>query len=223
MNIKIIHILNDLKSNREIKSVNSISRLSEYDIEYIQYITPKYTNDAWKLQTPLMGWKRHGSGHYGAFSSFKNAILTHFTDNLDAIIVVESDCVLSDEISYDFFVNEVYNSIYFSIKHNLFMFSFGSRYFNNILQSPILELDTEYPNFCKTNNIILNHCILFTKNIRNLLLYEYLHSAWDSPDIWHNGIFNKYSDLYSMGITLTPYTFQYEGISMIDGIYKERT
>jgi hypothetical protein len=221
--IRIVHILNNIDTDREINSIKSISNLNQYGVEYIQYITPRYNNDAWRLQTPISNWKRHGSGHFGAFLSFKNATLNYFTDDLDAFIITESDCILSEHITYDFFIKELYNAIEFSKKYKLFMFSFGSRYFNNILQSPILELDAEYPNFCKTNNIILNHCILFTKPIRNLLLHEYIHSNWDSPDIWHNCIFNKYRDLYSMGIVKSPYTFQHQGISMIDGIYKDRS
>jgi hypothetical protein len=223
MKIRVVHILIDTYSERERKSIESMSKLSQFDIEYIPYITKRYTNDVWKIQQPIDGWKRHSSSHYGAYLSFKDVVLRYFTEDLDAFMVLESDCVLSDNIGIEFFKDEIINSINFSKKHNIFMFSFGNRYYNNILQSPILYIDSEYPHFCKTNKIILTHCVLFPKHIREILLYEYIHSNWDAVDIFHNKIFSKYTQQYSMGITTKPYTFQNEGVSHIDNIFKLRS
>jgi hypothetical protein len=223
MKIRVVHILNNLSSSRENASVECMSSISNYNIEYIQYITPKYNNDAWLLQTPIDGWSNHSRGHFGAFLSFKYSVLNYFTDDLDAFLIVESDCVLGDNISFDFFTEQLYSSIIFSIRYNVFMFSFGSRYYNTVLQSPIIKLDDKYPNFCLTDKIILNHCILFTSKVREVLLFEYIHNNWDSPDIWHNTIYNKYSNLYNLGITTYPIMYQHEGVSSIDNIMKYKS
>jgi glycosyltransferase involved in cell wall biosynthesis len=223
MKIRVVHILIDVDSERERESIRSMSKLQDYGIEYIKYITQRYDNDAWKLQVPIDGWKNHSNTHYGAYLSFKDIFLRYFTNDIDALIILEADCILSDEISYDFFVDEIYNAIEFSKKNNVLMFSFGNCYCNNILQSPEVSVDIDYHNFYITDKIILNHTVLFTNNVRELLMYEYIHSNWDVSDIWHNSIFNKYKKDYNLGITRRPYTFQHEGISMIDTVFKRKS
>lgn len=65
------------------------------NIEYVQNINKRYQGDDWKNVEPLWGWANHGPGHYGAFISFKSAIENHFTDDLDAFMILEADCILT--------------------------------------------------------------------------------------------------------------------------------
>lgn len=222
MKIRAVHLLIDVESEREKKSIESMSKLQNYGVEYIQYITTKYNNDAWTIQTPYDGWKRHGPGHYGAFLSFKDIILKYFTDDLDAFIFLEADSVLHENTDVGYFYNQIEKSIEFCIKHNVYSFSFGYTHYNNILQSETVLLDEDYQDFYLTNKIICAHFLVFSQKIRKLLLYELVFKPWDAIDIWLNKSFYENKDKFDLklGINKNPHTYQCEGMSMIDGHIK---
>lgn len=211
-NIKATHILVDVTSEREKKSIESMSAI-QHDITYIQCINERYVGEEWKRNVPINGWRNHGEGHYGAFQSFKKAILENFTEDLDALLLFEADCVL--EVDKDFFLKNVRQAIIFCEKHDLPYFSFGPRVVNNYVESIELKKDFEYPDFIITNNIIEAHCVLITKKYRNYI-FDCLSNSWDSPDLWFNKIFEK----YNMGITLNQLAYQTLGVSMIDNCIK---
>lgn len=222
MKIRAAHILIDTKSERETASIHSMSKIADYGIDYVPYITQKYTGDVWKYQTPYDGWLRHGPAHFGLYRSAQSVVYDYFTEDLDAFMIFEADCVIGTHISYERFANEVYRAVEFSRKHNNLLFSFGSRYCNDVLQSPIINTDSDYTGFVLTDKIIMTHCILMVKQNRELILTEFLHSPWDGLDIWFNSVFykNRHKHNLALGITEYPYTYQYEGMSMIDGEIK---
>jgi hypothetical protein len=222
MKIRVVHLLIDTESERERKSIESMSKLQDYGIDYIQYITKRYNNDAWKFQEPYDGWVRHGPGHYGAFMSFKDIILKYFTDDLDAFIFLEADCVLHEHMNMGYFYNQIEKSIEFCNKHNVYNFSFGHTHYNNVIQSEIIKIDDNYQYFYLTNKIIGAHCRLFPKKTRELLLKELIFKPWDAIDIWLNKSFyeNRQEFGLNLGINKQPHTYQHEGMSMIDGDVK---
>jgi len=222
MKIQAHHILIDIESERERESIKSMSQVENVGIGYNQYITKRYTNDAWKLQTPLNGWMKHGAPHFGLYQSFKNIILNNFTEDLDGLLIFESDCVLYNHISVEQFRGEVSKALDFCKKHNILMFSFGDTYVNGVLQSPTISEDTDYTDYFITDKIILNHCILIPNNAREVVINALMNDRWDVMDLWFNGVFRKYKETHNLklGIVKTPLTYQYEGMSMIDDTVK---
>ena len=75
--IKLVHILTEIDTPREKSSIDSVSQVSNYGVEYIQQINVRYKGDDWQLTPPVSqsGSTNHGPGHYGAFQSFKKAML----------------------------------------------------------------------------------------------------------------------------------------------------
>ena len=214
-NIKAAHILVDINSEREIKSINCMKNI-EPEIKYIQCINKKYDGDEWKNQVPIAGWRRHNKGHYGAFQSFKKAILNNFSDDIDALLLFECDCVL--DVSKEEFLKTVNEAIIFCNRYNLPYFSFGSRSVNNYLESPEIKSDPEFPNFIITNNIILAHCVLLNKSYKDYI-FKRLNESWDSPDLWFSQVFAK----FSMGIVKKELAYQTIGMSMLDNCVKGET
>lgn len=223
MKIRAAHILIDTESERESASIRSMNGISEYGIDYVQYITTQYTNDVWKYQRPYDEWINHKSAHFGLYRSAQTVIYDYFTNDLDAFMIFEADCMRCGDISLEHFIDKVHQAVRFSIKHNTFLFSFGDRYFETVLQSPILKRDDEYNDFVITDKIIGCHCILMIKQNRELLLKELLHSNWDGLDMWFNSAFyaNRYKYNLTLGINDNPITYQYEAESMIDGVVKK--
>lgn len=215
--IKAVHLLVDTNSEREILSIDSMSRISD-KIDYIQCINKRYTGDDWENQTPMSGWANHGPGHWGAFTSFKKAILENFTDDLSGLLIFEADCVLDVEVEE--FLSTVNKAYEFCKKHKLPLFSFGPRFLDGIEQSIIIEEDSEFSDFVLTNKFIQAHCILITEYMKDYL-FEQLNSNWDSPDIFFNEIYMSLDQ--KIGILRNPISHQECGVSMIDNIEKGDT
>jgi hypothetical protein len=218
MNIRLIHILTEIESTREKNSILSLSPLSNFGIEYKQQINQRYLGEDWKI-TPAISQSEHtnhGPGHYGAYQSFKKAILENFTDDLDALIVCECDCFLI--CSPEEFVERVKEGLEFSENHNLTHFSLGSNYCNGVLQSPFIEVYDD-SNFYVTDKIIMAHCLVFPQKTKQVLFDSFEKFSWDSPDIWFNEIFWR-NGLDRHGILKQKITIQHEGMSLIDNHWK---
>jgi|688.fasta_scaffold40935_6 hypothetical protein len=218
MNIKLVHILTEIESTREKNSILSLSPLGNLGIEYKQQINPRYLGEDWKIRPAITQSEHtnHGPGHYGAYQSFKQAFLDNFTDDLDALIVCECDCVLT--CSPEEFVEKVKEGIEFSEKHNLSHFSLGSNYCNGFLQSSFKEVYDE-SSFYVTDKIIMAHCLVFPKKTKRVLFESLEKFSWDTPDIWFNEIFWR-NGLNRFGILKEKVTIQHEGMSLIDNHWK---
>ena len=219
-NIKLVHILTEVNEERERASINSLSPLNNLGIDYIQQINTRYSGEDWKL-TPAISqseWTSHGPGHYGAFQSFKKAMLENFTEDIDSLVLCECDCVL--ECSPEFFVDRLKEGIDFCNENNIGYLSLGSRFVNGVLQSPVQEECDKYPNFYITNKIILAHCVVLPQRSRKFILECLEKYSWDSPDIWFNEIFWR-EGVARFGIIKDRLARQHEGFSLIDNHWKE--
>ena len=226
MKLKLVHILNKLDGEREINSINSLSPLKDLGVDYIQQVTPLYEGDGWKTKpiTNMPGNNNHGKGHYGNYLSFMKAIKENFTEDLDALILCECDCVLT--LPLDEFLSEMKKTLDFSKKHHIYHFSWGGRIVDGVENGEILKIDNEYPNYCVVGKIILAHFIILTKESREFFLKKVDSMGWDVADIWLNeAIFSAESDgLFSgpgrQANVFNSLAYQYEGVSDIDGIVK---
>lgn len=220
MNIKLVHILTEIDTEREKESIKSLLPLGQLGINYIQQINKRYSGEDWKkipaaTQSPFTN---HGPGHYGAFQSFKKAILDNFSDDLDALVLCECDCVLV--CTPEDFVQSLKKGLDFVEKKEAYYLSLGSRYVNGHLQSPYIEFDQEDPDFYITNKIILAHCVVIPRKSREIILEALEKVSWDSPDIWFNEAF--WSSGYSrFAIIKERLAVQHEGFSLIDNVWKE--
>lgn len=218
--IKLVHILTEIDTAREKSSIASVSQVSNYGVEYIQQINVRYKGDDWKL-TPAISqseFTNHGPGHYGAFQSFKKAMLENFTEDLDALVLCECDCIIESPI--DFFVDKLKRGISFCKDNEVEYLSLGSRYVNGFLQSPELDEAWDYPDFYITNKIILAHCVVLPQASRNFIFEALEKYSWDSPDVWFNEIFWR-EDRSRFGIIKERLAHQHEGISLIDNVWKD--
>jgi len=206
MKIKLVHILTDINSVREIKSIESISVLNMFDnIEYKQQINNSYKG---KVPICLNESQERREGHYGAYLSFKKAIKDNFTNDIDALMLFECDSVLN--VSPIEFYELIYKSLNFCKKNNIYQFSFGGNYWmiNNILNAGnIIE---EFEDFLIVDQIIRIHSILLTKESRDFYLSKIENVNWNTPDVWLNNMVTKQAS------TRTEIVYQYEGDSLIE-------
>ncbi len=218
MSIKLVHILTEPETERERNSISSLSPLSEFGINYIQQVNERYVGDAW-IDPPAITkspYTNHGAGHYGAFQSFKKAILDNFTEDTEALILCECDCIL--EVKREHFYRLVHEAIDLCNDQSVDFVSFGSRFVNDILQSPVME--EGHGSFYITNKTILAHCVMLPARSREFIINQLENLSWDSPDIWFNEAFwrggkNRFAILWERA------AFQHSGYSLIDNVWKE--
>lgn len=220
MSVKLVHILTEPETRREMESIASLSPLSGFGIDYIQQVNKRYSGEEWKSVPAISQsqFTNHGPGHYGAFQSFKKAILENFTSDIDALVLCECDCVLT--VAHSEFADILSRAIEFSNAKDLCYVSLGSRYVKGVLQSNEAEYDEHFPEFYVTNKIILAHCVFIPQRYRDVVLDNLEKFSWDSPDLWFNESFWR-SGFKRFGIVKERLARQHEGISLIDNVWKE--
>ena len=189
--IKIVHMLVDVDSEREKKSITHLKKLSEYsDWSYVQMVNPLYENFPPKKTCARPNDVQMKSGeykltpaHYGNFSAHKSAINEHLNEDFDAVLFCECDAIFIKP------VHEVHRSIMDRLddmnQHNLYYMSFGKRI-------PDWEHEN-YEFFGVTDRMSEAHCyLLSTDETRRTYFKKQLKTAkWDTYDLWlNNNIFN---------------------------------
>jgi len=218
MKIRLVHILNNVNGEREIKSIENLSKLSNYNVEYIQQVTPLYKG---KFPKSMCGLP-HGEGHYGLFQSFKKALQENFTEDLDALILCECDCVL--DIDYDDFIPEIKKTLEYCLKHDIYQFSWGGNIlYNGAVQGQTFIYDDDYMDYFICNKIIMTHFTILTKSSREFFLRKLNELSWDTVDIWLNlAISSEFGTPGKQATVKKRLAYQTEGISLLDNFTKKQ-
>jgi len=215
MKIKLIHILNNIDGDREQKSIKSLSKLSDYGVEYIQQITPLYDNNV-PIESKI--YKTSGKGFYGLYQNYTKAILEHLNGDIDGIIICECDAILN--IKSEDFTTEINRTISFCKKHDIYQFSWGSYIQNNISQSNIIKYDDNYQNYIIVDNIIQSHFNFFPIKSMNFFNKVIKTQQWETIDVWFNLIFSKYfisDNIFKQATVINSLSYQSDGKSLLDG------
>lgn len=212
--IKIVHLLNDIESERESASIKSLRQLEDYGLLYEQRITPVYKDRPPELNcnrpdkiSLVPGEYLLSPGHYGCYLAHRNGIVEGLNDDVDAILLNESDSILQ------FKPEEMYEKIYeaydLCLKHDLAYISFGKQIKN--YKHGKLEEDLYI-----ADSLTEAHCILIPKSKWQYFKDKFDKCPWDVSDLWYN-IFIKE---YARGVYSRPYALQYPSYSKIDLKFK---
>lgn len=231
--IKLVHIQVTKDDERQKKSRESLEKVKEYGWEYVLHtnepygsLPPKYNclrPDCVSLELyDNERVQRLGTAltpaHYGCYESFKNAILSEFTNDIDFLMVCEGDCLI--EVDTQTFISKVEESCQYINESNIGYMSYGDTETleHGWLQSKIVE---EIPNqnlMFITNHIIGIQCIMFPRKVSSYLKEQFRTHKWDAADIFINTIMHKSG--YKFGIVKDRLTTQVDGFSLIDQQFK---
>ena len=232
--IKLIHLQTTLNDDREQKSRESLSKVSEHGIEYVLHQNEPFrslppSHNCLRPQCVSMGLfdeettNRLGTAltpsHYGCFDSFKTGILSEFDNDLDFLIVCEGDCII--EVPMNEFVDKVNEACRLIKQEGVEYFSFGDTKtldFGWHQSNVVREIPNQDLMFI-TDKIIGLQCIMFPKNTKEFLFNKLRTHKWDAADIYFNTIF--VDNQKTMGILKERITTQSDGHSLIDNQYKE--
>ena len=214
--IRAVHLLLE-EDDRKSESIKNLEKLRDYGIDYVQHINKRYTETpprefcARPWDVGRIGAYSLRGPHYGNYTSFKNAILSEFTDDIDFLMVFESDCILTVPISE--FVDKVFESCDYIISNGIYYMSFGDD--RNLRTGELVSENigaTEVDWMYKTNKIIGIQSIMFPKFARDFIFRSYETTLWDVSDLLYNEMFR----LKTKGIA-PRLTTQIEGLSTIQG------
>lgn len=218
--VRLVHLLlnDDSDPQRQENSIDSLAKLEQYGIEYVQV-----WNNTYKEKPPKETFTRPDQfdqipiqpEHYGAYKAHADTVMQYFDIGVDYLLICEGDCLLTlspKETAHK--INEAIKAIH---KHDIKYFSFGSRYSltHNVLQSQTLEKDG---NIHIVDNIIGTQMVMFPQNIRKYLIDKFKYATWDGIDIFLTDIFvNK----FNMGMFDSAISTQASGVSTIDKYNKD--
>lgn len=213
--IRAVHLLLE-EDNRKSESIKELERLAEFGIDYVQHINKRYTDRPPKefcarpYDVGRIGAYSLRGPHYGNYLSFRKAILTEFTDEIDYLMVFESDCKLM--VSIEEFVEKVFASGELITQRGIYYMSFGDN--RNLRTGEMVSDNHGQINewMYQTNKIIGIQSIMFPKFAFPFIKRAYDTTLWDVSDLMFNDMFKN------KGKAIAPrLTTQIEGLSTIQG------
>jgi glycosyltransferase involved in cell wall biosynthesis len=231
--IRLVHIQTTLNDEREQQSRESLQKVKDFGWEYVLHTNtpyadtpPKYncnrpncvSNELFNDEDVAKYGTALTPAHYGCYESFKNAILSEFTNEIDFLIVCEGDCLI--EVPINEFIQKVEASCPVLNKRNIGFMSFGDKETleQGWMQSPVIEDTPEADFMYITNHIIGLQCIMFPKFTKEYLKTQLRTHRWDAADMYFNIIMGASG--YKMGIVKDRLTTQADGFSLIDKTVK---
>ena len=219
---KAVQFLLNGNFQKQDKSVDNLSVLSSYGVDYVQHYNDVYVDlpPASKSNRPhdvSMELKPNSltPAHYGCFDSFRTAVLSEFDSNLDYLLVFEGDAKIQD---HDLFIRKLNDAFHLMEIHNLDYMSFGGIYDLEfgVLQSNVVEEIND--DFFVCDKIIGCQCLIFSGKSREKIKKILRTEKWDALDIYLNNVSRVHN--LRVGVSRKTIVSQYDGISTIDNTDK---
>lgn len=227
--IKIVHLLmRPLEGPYEEKqemSMRCFDGMKQYVKSYTQQFSfpnrtllpvencgdPAYISENPPSEGPWLSF-----GHYGAYSAHKRAVLEEFSEDLDALIIVEGDVVF--DLSPADMASRFYRACDFAEAHDGSFVTFGNVGYG--LGSEAATRDTAIPmgSYAKIDHFVSAHCYMIMRKEREKIQYKLLTENWHAWDIWLYWNYDKKANIFR---TEKPLVYEPEGFSMIDLRTKE--
>lgn len=227
--IKIVHLLltplDGLYESKQKMSMACFNEVKSYVHSYTQqfnwpnktllpidtcadpgFITEKPVNEG-----PCLSY-----GHYGAYLAHKRAILEEFSEDLDALVIVEGDAVFNispAEMAFQF-----HKACEFAEKHNGSLVTFGNVGFGTGSEASMKDTTIPMGDYTKIDHFISAHCYMIMKNERLQIQHKLKTEKWHAWDIWLYWNYDKKVPIFR---TKTPLIYEPKGFSTIDQKIKE--
>jgi GR25 family glycosyltransferase involved in LPS biosynthesis len=210
-----VHLLTDINSDREKKSINSISTISNiHNVQYNQIINEPYTKYppaqtcTYPNRIGMVGNTNNpGSvitpGAYGCFRAHTDYITNLIPKDDEIYLFFEADAQLN--MSAKSFINIVYYSRFLMENHLLDIFNFGTfLYFDGT----VWEYKSTH---IETNFLTATHCYMLLKSGVMKLKKCIETETWQTYDFWLSEQCNLKFGIFSETLCST-----FEGESLIE-------
>jgi hypothetical protein len=152
-------------------------------------------------------------GHYGAYKAHTQGILENFTDDIDALIIVEGDSFTN--LTPDEFYDKVLESYYLSEQLDArFVTYAGPCYMSG---GDWWTLSIDRGNWIQVPHFLLGTTYMIMKSEKENIIDMIHNTGWHSPDFWLAWNYHNKSKIIS---SKEPIVFQKEGYSVLDYLEK---
>ena len=205
MKIKIVHLLLNPEHQKDVsderwQSILDKQKQSIDCFEKLKYKFNSYTQQYSIINREELPWSTcwenaiinetcEGNdsyclsyGHYGAYMAHKRAITQEFSNDLDALIILEGDVIT--ELNADDFFNTIKKGYELGVERGSKICSFSGNIVwlsgNEDYWDKVIHLDEFYdvPHF------LLGSLYMIFKSERNNIINNFQTHYWHSPDVW---------------------------------------
>jgi len=212
--ISAYHMLTDIDTDREVASLISLSKLSNYGVHYHTCINKRYKdlppidNCEYPDKVSMEPGGKLTPGHYGCYLAHKGAFYDGFKSDSDFILIFECDAVI--DVDYKEFIDKMnFACDVLNNDSELLMFSFGFHNNTNIID--------KNDGYWIVNKFYGAHAYLIPKRSFIIIDEMYQNCKWNVTDL----LFAEKLDMYKTGIFESPITKQAAGLSILDKVYHE--
>lgn len=154
-------------------------------------------------------------GHYGVYTSHRNAILDEFGEDLDAIVLIEGDTMF--KVDPEEMVSRIYAAYDFALANDGKMVTFADVRYGWASQAEVNDTSVDFGEYKKVDHFMPAYCYMVMASERQSLLDKIATAGWHSWDIWLYWNYDRRSTLFA---TKEQYVFECGGYSTAD--YTER-
>lgn len=182
----ILHILTDIDAEREVKSMQSLTKLSDFGYNYVPIISKRYTEYPPKESCKYpekISLEPNGKltpAHYGCYLGHKKAFEKGLEINSEYMLIFECDAVI--DISYENFLKKIEFAMAKIKKDDLLLFSFGFHNHSNIINKK--------EDYWIVNAIYGAHAYLIPKKSYSIIKNIYDKEKWNVADLFFNDNFH---------------------------------
>ncbi len=205
-----MHLLSRPEDERERRSQAALAPLEALGVELRTCANPPYEGrppaegcrrpeavvDAGGL---VDGQRQLGPGHYGCFMAHRQAVEHYLTEDLDALVICECDCLPT--LPPRAFYRALQEACAWAADSGVAYLSMG----------PGGAADRPEP-FTLVPRIYQTHCVLFPGWIRPYLTLAFERHPWDTIDYWYNSVFWR----HRCAVRARPAAVQAPGWSLLD-------
>ena len=161
-------------------------------------------------QPPLLSY-----GHYGAYASHRRALLEEFSDDVDAILVVEGDVVF--DLSPNELARSVFDGFRFASSNSGAMVTFGEVKYGWASIASEQETEVIMGQWKKIDHFLCAHCYLVMASERTNIQEKLRTTGWHALDIWMYWNYDRQVPIFA---PLSPIVYEPLGISAIDYVVR---
>lgn len=211
--------------DKQEKSISYFNQASKYFYKYTQVFNDRSqsapyetcnTPECYVISPDLApssgAWV--STGHYGAFEAHRNAILTEFTEDIDAILIVEGDVV--SNLNPEEFSKIIHDALEFGNQNSASFFTFANTPFGegSDAESHIIS----YGLYDKIKHFLCCNCYLIFKSEKENIQNKLIDAKWMAFDVWLYWNYDGRVPIFRMH---TPIAYENSGFSFIDFKIKE--
>jgi hypothetical protein len=187
------------------------TKVNRTELPYDNCMDPEIINPSKELKNepPVLTY-----GHYGAYRAHTDGIYENFSEDIDALIIVEGDSYTN--LTPDEFYSKVLESYFLSKENNVALISYAELMYMTGSDDYWSQVKT-IGNWWDVPHFLLGTTYMIMSSHRDNVLEQIKTKGWHSPDIW---LARTFGGKVKMLVSNEPIVYQKQGYSVLDYLEK---